>query len=193
MKIVNIYTDGACAGNQNEENIGGWGCVLEYQGREKELCGGEMNTTNNRMELTALIEALQALKEPGLELHIFSDSAYLVNCFRSGWHINWQNNGWKNSQKKPVENRELWEKLLELLALHKPTFYLVKGHQTLKEGGEAANSKAFERFIKHNGEGFTFERFAEVVEYNDRCDALANEFINEHRASALQEPGCSKS
>ena len=82
MKTVNIYTDGACAGNQNEENIGGWGCVLEYNGNEKELCGGEVNTTNNRMELTALIEALSALKQSGLALHVFSDSAYLVNCFR---------------------------------------------------------------------------------------------------------------
>ena len=115
MKIVNIYTDGACAGNQNEENIGGWGCVLEFMGREKELCGGEINTTNNRMELTALVEALSALKETGLTLNIYSDSAYLVNCFRCKWYQSWQKNGWKTSQKQPVENRELWERLLQLL------------------------------------------------------------------------------
>ena len=184
MKIVNIYTDGACAGNQDEENIGGWGCVLEFMGREKELCGGEINTTNNRMELTALIEALQVLKEPGLELHIFSDSSYLINCFKNGWYKSWQKNGWKNAKKKPVENRELWEKLLELLAPHRPVFYLVKGHQKLNEGGEETNQKAFERFIKHNGDEFYFERFAKIVDYNNRCDALANVFINEHRAAA---------
>ena len=181
MKIVNIYTDGACAGNQNEENIGGWGCILEYAGREKELCGGEINTTNNRMELTALIEALSALKESGLELHIFSDSSYLVNCFRNKWHENWQKNGWKTSQKKAVENRELWEKLISLLVGNQAKFFLVKGHQSLKEGGAGANKSEFERFKKHNGESFSFERFAQIVDYNNRCDALANVFINENR------------
>ena len=192
MKTVNIYTDGACAGNQNEENVGGWGCVLEYNGNEKELCGGEVNTTNNRMELTALIEALSALKQSGLELRIFSDSSYLVNCFRQRWHVSWQKNGWKNSQKKPVENRELWEKLLNLLEGNEPHFYLVKGHQTLKEGGARANAAAFKRFRENNeaaylaapgSEKFSYRRFAQIVEYNNRCDALANVFINEHRAA----------
>ena len=195
MKTVNIYTDGACAGNQNEENVGGWGCVLEYNGNEKELCGGEVNTTNNRMELTALIEALSALKQSGLALHIFSDSAYLVNCFRQRWYKGWQKNGWKNSQKKPVENRELWEKLLGLLEGNEPHFFLVKGHQTLKDGGAKANAAALKRFKEHNdeelklaagGRGFTYKRFAQVVDYNNRCDALANVYINEHRAA--EEP-----
>ena len=181
MKIVNIYTDGACAGNQSEENTGGWGCVLEFAGREKELCGGEVNTTNNRMELTALIEALSALKEPGLSLNIFSDSSYLINCFKNRWFDSWQKNGWKNAQKKPVENRELWERLLALLSTHEANFYLVKGHQTLKDGGASANKAAFERFKKHNGSDFSFDRFAQIVDYNNRCDALANVFINEHR------------
>ena len=181
MKIVNIYTDGACAGNQNEENVGGWGCVLEYAGREKELCGGEINTTNNRMELTALVQALSALKETGLDLRIYSDSSYLVNCFRSRWYESWQRNGWRTSKKAPVENRELWEQLLGLLAPNKASFFLVKGHQTLKEGGEEANASAFARFIKHNGEAFSYERFAQIVDYNNRCDALANVFINENR------------
>ena len=181
MKTVNIYTDGACAGNQNESNVGGWGCVLEYQGREKELCGGEINTTNNRMELTALVEALSALKEKGLDLRVFSDSSYLVNCFRNGWYKGWQKNGWRNSKKQPVENRELWERLLELLEGNSASFFLVKGHQSLNEGGEEANRAAFERFRKHNGEGFSYERFAQIVDYNCRCDALANVFIGENR------------
>ncbi len=181
MKTVNIYTDGACAGNQSEENIGGWGCVLEFMGREKELCGGEINTTNNRMELTALAEALSALKESGLELHVFSDSSYLVNCFRYGWYRGWQRNGWKNSKKQPVENRELWERILGLLEGNSASFYLVKGHQSLREGGPDANRAAYARFLRHNGEGTSYERFAQIVEYNNRCDALANVFINENR------------
>ena len=115
MKIVSMYTDGACSGNQNEENVGGWGCILEFAGREKELWDGEVNTTNNRMELSAPIAGLSALKEKGLLVRIYSDSSYLVNCFQQGWHKNWVKNGWKTSQKKPVENRELWEKLLSLL------------------------------------------------------------------------------
>ena len=186
MKTVNIYTDGACAGNQNESNLGGWGCVLEYNGREKELCGGEENTTNNRMELTALIEGLSALRESGLKLRIFSDSSYLVNCFRSRWYLSWQKNGWKNSRKKPVENRELWEKLLALLEENAAEFYLVKGHQNLKEGGEKANSIAYRRFTENNG-GFDYAEFEKVVDYNNRCDALANVFINEHRETVAEE------
>ena len=182
MNIVNIYTDGACAGNQSEENVGGWGCVLEYAGREKELCGGEVNTTNNRMELTALAQALSALKKDGLRLHIYSDSSYLVNCFRAGWYESWRKNGWKTSKKTPVENRGLWEEILAVLEKNKPNFYLVKGHQHLKEGGEAENAAAFRRFKDHNGDGFSYERFAQIVDYNNRCDALANVFIKEHRA-----------
>ena len=180
MKIVNIYTDGACAGNQNEENIGGWGCVLEFEGREKELCGGEVNTTNNRMELTALLQALKALKETGLDLRIFSDSSYIVSCFKEGWYKNWQKNGWKTSKKTPVENRELWEEIIEILGPHSAQFFLVKGHQTLWED-EKKDHKAFEHFLKHNPEGFSFERFSQIVDYNNRCDALANVFINKEK------------
>ncbi len=187
MKTVNIYTDGACAGNQNEENVGGWGSILEYKGAEKELSGGELNTTNNRMELTALIEALSVLKEDGLDLRIYSDSSYLVNCFRNKWYEGWQKNGWKNSQKKTVENRELWEKLLALLAPNAAHFYLVKGHQKLKEGGARANSQAFKHYKEQNpepGEKLTYKRFAQIVDHNNRCDALANVFIKENRTTA---------
>ena len=181
MKIVNIYTDGACAGNQEKDNVGGWGCVLQFGRHEKEMHGGEVNTTNNRMELTALIEALSALKEDRLYLRIFSDSSYLVNCFRNKWYVSWQKNGWKNSRKQPVENRELWEKLLDLLKGNRAEFNLVKGHQKLKEGGEEANLIAYRRFTDNNGTGFSYEEFEKIVEYNNRCDELANVFINEQR------------
>ena len=181
MKTVNIYTDGACAGNQNESNVGGWGCVLEYHGREKELCGGEIDTTNNRMELTALIQALSVLRESGLKLRIFSDSSYLVNCFRKQWYLGWLKSGWKNSKKQPVENRELWEQLLGLLEGNQAEFYLVKGHQKLKEGGKDANFIAYRRFTDNNGGGLSYKEFEKIVGYNVRCDALANVFINAHR------------
>lgn len=180
-KLVNIYTDGACSGNQNETNIGGWGCVLEFAGKEKELCGGEINTTNNRMELTALVSALSALKEKNLDIRIFSDSSYLINCFKNRWYEGWLKNGWKNSKKEPVENRELWEQLLALLEGQNPEFFLVKGH--IKNPTKAD----YKKFVEHNGDRFDFNRFANIIEYNNRCDALANVFIDEHRTEAEAE------
>lgn len=175
MKLVNIYTDGACSGNQNENNIGGFGAVLEYSGKEKELYGGKINTTNNVMELTALLSALEALKEEGLTLRIFSDSSYLINCFKQGWHIKWQQNGWKTSKKEPVENREIWEKLIELLGKHHAEFFLVKGH--IKTPSQAD----YKKFIGHNGDLFSFEEFSKIIDYNNRCDALANKWMDENR------------
>jgi len=174
-KTVNIYTDGACSGNQNEENIGGWGAVLEYGGREKELCGGEENTTNNRMELTALLEALKALKESGLKLNIFSDSSYLINCFKNEWYVKWRSNGWKNSKKQPVENQDLWEKLLELLEKNDREFFLIKGHLSVPTESD------YKKFRENNGDAFSFAEFAKISEYNNRCDALANLFIKEKK------------
>lgn len=191
MKIVSMYTDGACSGNQNEENVGGWGCILEFAGREKELWDGEVNTTNNRMELSAPIAGLSALKEKGLLVRIYSDSSYLVNCFQQGWHKNWVKNGWKTSQKKPVENRELWEKLLSLMEGQTCEFYLVKGHLKLtdKDGSpldetNAALNKAYKAYCSHNG-GISFEEFYRIAGYNNRADDLANEFIRRHTAQAM--------
>jgi len=119
-----IYTDGACSGNPG---VGGWGAILSYHGKEKELSGGEMETTNNRMEVTAVIRALQALKEP-CEVEIYSDSAYTVNAFNEGWIASWQNSGWRGADKKEVKNRDLWEELLALTKTHSVTFIKVKGH-----------------------------------------------------------------
>ena len=179
MKTINIYTDGACSGNQNDDNIGGWGCVLEFAGVQKELCGGEVNTTNNRMELTALIEGLAALKEKGLFINVFSDSSYLVNCFKEKWYEGWIKNGWKNSKKQPVENRELWERLLGLMEGQQLKFFLVKGHLD-PEGPESKLKEPYKKFRQHNGD-FSYEDFLYIVKMNNRCDALANVFINEHR------------
>ena len=188
MKIVSMYTDGACSGNQNEENVGGWGCILEFAGREKELHGGEVNTTNNRMELSAPIAGLSALKEQGLLVRIYSDSSYLVNCFQQGWHKNWVKNGWRTASKKPVENRELWEKLLSLMEGQTCEFYLVKGHLKLtdKDGRpldetSPALQKGYKAYCSHNG-GVSFAEFVRIAGYNNRADELANVFIREHRA-----------
>ncbi len=124
MKKVTVYTDGACSGNPGP---GGWGALLMYGTAKKELSGFEAGTTNNRMELTAAIEALSALKEP-CEVELYTDSAYLCNAFLQRWLQSWQKNGWKKADKKPVENRDLWERLLELTARHSVKFHKVKGH-----------------------------------------------------------------
>jgi ribonuclease HI len=124
MKDVIIYTDGACSGNPGP---GGWGAVLLYGEHRKEMSGYEDNTTNNRMELKAAVEAMKALKEP-CRINLHSDSAYLVNCFKQGWHKNWVKNGWKNSKKQPVENKDLWQEILALMEKHEVQFTKVKGH-----------------------------------------------------------------
>lgn len=124
MKHVDIYTDGACRGNPGP---GGWGAILVYNGTEKEISGGELQTTNNRMELSAVIEALKALKEP-CEVTLTTDSKYVCDAINKEWVYSWKNNGWKKADKKPALNVDLWEKLLALLALHQVTFIWVKGH-----------------------------------------------------------------
>ena len=124
MKKVDLYTDGACSGNPGK---GGYGGILIYNGVEKKYSGGEAMTTNNRMELRAVIEGLKLLKEP-VELNIYSDSAYVVNAFLENWIENWQLNGWRTASKKPVQNVEIWQELLELLAPHTVTWNKVKGH-----------------------------------------------------------------
>ncbi len=181
MKTVNIYTDGACSGNQNETNVGGWGCILEYGPHVKELNGGEVDTTNNRMELSALIAGLSALKEKGLCVRVFSDSSYLVKCFRDKWYVNWQKNGWKTSKKEPVENRELWERLLGLMEGQQCSFSLVKGHVNLSWSREKL-APLHENYVRHNGP-CSFEDYLYITEKNNRADELANVFINEHKSA----------
>ncbi len=129
MKRVTIYTDGACSGNPGP---GGWGAVLMFNEFRKEMSGFEPQTTNNRMELTAAIVALNALKEP-CEVSLYSDSAYLVNAFQQKWLDNWQKRNWIKSDKKPVENQDLWKELLRLTRIHKVTWIKVKGHASNKE------------------------------------------------------------
>ena len=124
MKTVTIYTDGACSGNPGP---GGWGAILRYKETEKELSGGAADTTNNRMELTAVIEALALLKESCV-VELYSDSKYVIDGLSKGWAKGWQKRGWIKSDKKPALNPDLWERLLALTDRHEMHYHWVKGH-----------------------------------------------------------------
>ena len=124
MKTVTIYTDGACSGNPGP---GGWGAILRYKDTEKELSGGAADTTNNRMELTAVIEALALLKEPCV-VELYSDSKYVIDGLSKGWARGWQKRSWIKSDKKPALNPDLWERLLDLTDRHEMHYHWVKGH-----------------------------------------------------------------
>lgn len=124
MKELKIYTDGACSGNPGK---GGYCAILIYNGKEKIVSGSELDTTNNRMELLAVIRGLQTLKVP-CSVELFSDSQYVIDAFNKGWITNWQKNDWKTSSKTQVKNRDLWEELLRLLSVHLVRFVKVKGH-----------------------------------------------------------------
>ena len=146
MKKVNIYTDGACSGNPGP---GGWCAVLVYREIEKEMSGGEPSTTNNRMELTAVIRALSALKEP-CEVELCSDSKYVLDALTKGWAVGWRRNGWKKADKKPALNADLWEELLCLVEKHEMTYVWVKGHEghPYNERCDAMAVAAYERYKK---------------------------------------------
>ena len=124
MKTITLYTDGACSGNPGP---GGWGAILEWEGHEKELSGGEISTTNNRMELTGVIRGLEALKEPCV-VELYSDSKYVIDALEKGWALGWQKRGWVKADKKPALNPDLWQRLLELCQVHQVRCHWVKGH-----------------------------------------------------------------
>ena len=125
MKHIDLFTDGACSGNPG---VGGWAAILRYKNHEKELCGAEKSTTNNRMELTAVIQGLAALNE-SCEVIVTTDSQYVVNGIEKGWAVSWKKNGWRKADKKPALNADLWDILLNLLSIHKVSFCWVHGHQ----------------------------------------------------------------
>jgi len=175
-QTLKIFTDGACSGNQSDQNLGGWGAILVYGAHRMELFGGEVNTTNNRMELTALLRAFEAVIKDGQSIEIYSDSAYLVNCFRGRWYQKWRENGWETTKKTPVENRDLWESLLPYLSRHRVLFYRVRGHINLRSKKLDLDSH-FLKFSETNGASFTKDDFVYVVEMNNLADALANKGI----------------
>lgn len=123
-KEVKLYTDGACSGNPGP---GGYGAILIYKGIEKEVSGGELNTTNNKMEIMAVLKGLEMIKEP-CKVTVYSDSAYVVNSVQMGWLESWRKNNWRKADKSKVKNVDLWERLIELMNIHEVTFVKVKGH-----------------------------------------------------------------
>ncbi|SES63948.1 ribonuclease HI [Natronincola peptidivorans] len=147
MKNIIIYTDGACRGNGQENALGGYGIILMYKNNKKEIKKAFPDTTNNKMELSAVIDALEMLKEP-CNVEVYSDSAYVVNAINQNWIDNWIKKGWKTAKKEPVKNKELWLRLIEMLSYHNVKFIKVKGHSD--------------------------------NEYNNRCDQLANEAMDEY-------------
>lgn len=124
MTAVEIFSDGACSGNPGP---GGYGAILRWKDKEKEICGGDKHTTNNRMELSGVIEALSALKFP-CKVKLTTDSKYVIDSVTKGWVYNWRKNGWKKADKSPALNADLWEKLLQLLEIHEVEFSWIKGH-----------------------------------------------------------------
>jgi len=143
---VRIYTDGACSGNPGP---GGWGAVLLWRGEERRIQGGEKDTTNNRMELMAAIEALETLKRP-CQVDVYSDSAYMINAFSQGWITKWQSNGWQTSRKEAVENQDLWRKLISQSAIHQIAWHKVKGHQG-DEYNTICDAMAVEEAARYGG------------------------------------------
>jgi ribonuclease HI len=173
MKNIIIFCDGACSGNGQAENVGGWGAVLKHNDQVKEIYGGSDQTTNNIMELTAAIEALKQLKSKKLKVDIYSDSAYVVNCFRNGWYHKWLINGWQTSKKEPVENKLLWQTLIELVnSFEQVTFYKIKGHLDVKKTADVV--KWHIKFNTDNKTNLTLEEFKSLIELNHLADALAN-------------------
>jgi ribonuclease HI len=151
MRNVNIYTDGACSGNPGP---GGWAAILNYNGKEKELSGSMPNTTNNRMELFAVISGIGALKEP-CAVDVYSDSAYVVHACNQPWIENWQSNGWLTADKKPVENSDLWKLLVQIIKIkkHDVRYHKVKGHADHPENirCDALAKAAIADYRKTNG------------------------------------------
>ena len=145
MKQIEIYTDGACSGNPGP---GGWGAVFVYNGKEKELSGSEKETTNNRMELTAVIMALNALNQP-CEVKLTTDSKYVCDAINKGWVYSWRKNGWKKSDKKTALNVDLWKELLSLLEKHEVELIWVKGHNGHKynEICDALAVKEYQKYL----------------------------------------------
>jgi len=138
MDRIIIYCDGACSNNQQAQNRGGWGAILQYKGKDREISGAEKNTTNNRMELLACIKALETIKNPALPVAVFTDSAYLHNCLVQKWYQRWQKNGWLTANKKAVENKGLW---LRLLA-QKDRFSHITFHKVAAHSNVVLNERA---------------------------------------------------
>jgi ribonuclease HI len=178
MKTIYIYTDGGCAGNQHDTNIGGYGAILQYGEHKKEIYGNEKNTTNNIMEMSAVIEALKLVTDKESNVEVYSDSAYVVECFKKKWYVNWEKNGWKTSKKTPVENKTLWIELIELVhSFNLVTFFKVKGHLDVNKTADV--TKWYKKFIVQRE--ISRDDYLYLIEMNNRADELANIAMDEIR------------
>ncbi|NLY72603.1 MAG: ribonuclease HI [Tissierellia bacterium] len=173
MKLIELFTDGAVKDNQSDINIGGYGGILHFKGHEKEYSGGERNTTNNIMELKAVIEGLKAIKDRTIRVEVFTDSAYIVNCFKEKWYEGWISRGWMTTAKKPVENRQLWEELLALVdEFDQLYFYKIKGHLPLES---IHLEKWYNKFLEEE-KRVSMDQFKRYLSYNHRVDKLASDY-----------------
>ena len=145
---ITVFCDGACSGNQFDNNIGGWGAVLSYKDNEKRIYGGERDTSNQRMELTACIMALEGIKTSNIHIVVYSDSAYLVNGMKRRWYKNWEKNSWMNIKGQPVANQDLWMRLMSLVHEYKVSFHKVTGHSgiDLNETADALAKRGIEEY-----------------------------------------------
>jgi ribonuclease HI len=140
MERIVVYCDGACSNNQQRRNRGGWAAILLYRDKTREISGAERDTTNNRMELLACIKALETIKDPSLPVAVYTDSAYLHNCLTQKWYLRWRRNGWLTAGRKPVENKDLWQRLLVL----KERFPAIAFHKVAAHSHVALNERADE-------------------------------------------------
>lgn len=171
-KKIYMFTDGSCENNQSDNNIGGWGTILKYGDNIKKMKARAVNTTNNKMELTAVIKGLEAIKDRNIPIWIFTDSAYIVNCFEQKWYVNWIKNGWKNSAKKPVENKELWENLINLYKLHTNIKIIkIKGH--INPNNDVEIMKWYKKLMSDYNIQINYEEYKEAIIYNNMADELA--------------------
>ena len=185
MKILKIYTDGGCSNNQADVNFGGYGTILEFGNHIKEIYGGEANTTNNRMELTAVIQGFKALTKENQTIHVYTDSAYVADCFRKKWYIKWKKNNWMRTPSEAVLNQDLWQELIALTEKHNVEFFRVKGHIDLNSSAQSLFS-VYKKFLEWNGSHYSYEDFEYITKMNNRADILANIGIDECKTGTLQ-------
>lgn len=184
MKRIELFCDGACKGNQDEKNSGGYGALLIYAEHEKEISGGALDTTNNVMEMRAMLEGLRAIKRDDLPVVVYSDSAYVTSGLKEKWYENWRRNGWKTSAKKPVENKELWEELLaQVERFEDISFRKIKGHLSTQS---PSVEKWFAKYVQEEEE-VSLEGYLRLLTNNARADKLASEFARKLQESSDQE------
>jgi ribonuclease HI len=183
-KEINVYADGGCRGNQDSKNIGGYGVVLEYNGKIKELRHYEANTTNNRMELAAVISGLSIIKKTNKSpINLSSDSVYVVDCIKKKWYVKWQANGWRTADKTEVKNIDLWKKLLPIVAEKDIRYFNVRGHVSTTNA--LSLTTHHKRFNMKNGTSISQQEFKHIAELNIRADELANISLDEAKAKGV--------